>query len=309
MIWLFLSACYCREKIRGYFNVFVPEQNHVVALAIVKEQFGMIVRSQLLARSEQLTVNVVTKNEAAKSELPFAGDNVKVNFFSSGFEEVTLDMMQKDCVYRSESVYYIHSKGAYTQTHENTLMRHAMMNVVVSKWNECFLAIVQDKTDVCGLRFSPFPHAHFAGNFWWSHCAHIERLVPTATFSNFLSIDAPDCHDYSCGRRRCGTEHWVTSHPLTRTYDCLQNHEYIHSYEYLEDMNEFRCVPAPRSHLSPHAIKSRLKHRFFHNYASGAESCLHTLAEYNLIHPNVSLSELSVDTIGSWMQMCARTCQ
>lgn len=294
-------------KIFGYYNVYIPSGNAPHARGIVAEQYKLLNESKLLQATELLTVNVISELEQHEIKLPFDAPNIKINFFKTGGEETSLNMLKAECASRASSVYYIHSKGSYTQTFENTVFRNALMTVIVTNWLECHKAIVNDNCDVCGLRFSPYPHAHFAGNFWWTHCGHINRLVPTNAFERFLSIDAPDCRDYSCGRQRCGYEHWVTSHPLTRAYDCLHNHEYVHSYEYLTDMKEFNCISAPRSHLTPHSIMSRLKHRFFHNYASGADSCQHTLAEYELIHPNVSLSDIGANTVGAWMQMCAKT--
>lgn len=302
----FIYLNLCEAAIFGYYNVYIPGENKEHALRIVDEQLNELRKSQLLKSSESLFVNVISPLPRNEFNMQLEDSNIVVNYAREGGEEITLNQIVANCAGKADLLYYIHSKGSFTQSQENTIMRRALMTAVVTNWPQCVAAITNDNCDVCGLRFSPFPHAHFAGNFWWSHCEHIARLVPTNAFAEFLPIDAPDCRDYSCGRRRCGYEHWVASHPLTRAVDCLSNHQYIHSYEYLDGMNEFKCMAAPRSHLSPHVIKQNLLHRFFHNYASGAESCQHTIAEYALVYPNVSLTEIAANTLGSWMQMCSR---
>ena len=36
--------------------------------------------------------------------------------------------------------------------------------------------------DICGMRFSPTPHAHLPGNMFLARCGYISRLLPPEGF-------------------------------------------------------------------------------------------------------------------------------
>jgi hypothetical protein len=278
-------------------------------MKIVGEQFDLLKSSNLLRVTSTLTVSIVTSVRPETLQLPFKDgvDNIKIRFFESGYEDLALSFMQNTCAAANSStaVYYFHSKGSLNEVHANTVLRGGLMQAIVGDWYGCYDAVASDRSDVCGLRYSPFPHAHFPGNFWWSHCAHISRLVPVNTFSTMLSFDDARCGDSTCGRLRFGSEHWVCSHPFTRPYDCLHNHPYIHSYVRLDHMKEFKCLAAPRPHIAPSLMTKGDNRQFLHHYQTGAESCRHTLAEYGAVYSSVSLNDAPADTIAGWMILCA----
>lgn len=103
------------------------------------------------------------------------------------------------------------------------------MYIVVDRWHDCQRLVADDRCDVCGFRFSPLPHPHYPGNFFWTTCRHVARLLsPTALTVPSLPFDKPGCAEYMLGRGRFGNEHWITSSPQTRPTDCLHNHLYFH---------------------------------------------------------------------------------
>ena len=80
--------------------------------------------------------------------------------------------------------------------------------------------------DTCGLRMTPFPEPHYSGNFFWTRCGYVRKLVDPALYrdnatfrESFESVvKGPD---WCVGSGRYWAEHWVGSHPDILPADCL----------------------------------------------------------------------------------------
>eukprot|EP01039_Chlorochromonas_danica_P008669 gene8669-9552_t len=73
-------------------------------------------------------------------------------------------------------ILYFHNKGSFHPTPENEKVRQLLDCFVLSP--DCLSVL--DDYDTCGMRFAPLPFLHYSGNFWWSTCNHINKLIDPA---------------------------------------------------------------------------------------------------------------------------------
>eukprot|EP01039_Chlorochromonas_danica_P002176 gene2176-2374_t len=73
-------------------------------------------------------------------------------------------------------ILYFHNKGSFHPTPENRQLRQVLDCFVLSP--DCLSVL--DDYDTCGMRFTPLPYLHYSGNFWWSTCNHINKLIDPA---------------------------------------------------------------------------------------------------------------------------------
>lgn len=124
--------------------------------------------------------------------------------------------------------------------------------------------------NVCGTRFSPFPHHHMAGNMWTATCGYIRQLhrpdefgekmetlmVDVLQHAKVSNIPKPTFQQYKdeyfVGRGRFAFEHWVGSHPSIRPCDVYPG-EYLCGYIDVPTLNDEwvpDLQPAPRFPVS-----------------------------------------------------------
>eukprot|EP01039_Chlorochromonas_danica_P002146 gene2146-2341_t len=151
-------------------------------------------------------------------------------------------------------ILYFHNKGSFHPTPENRQLRQVLDCFVLSP--DCLSVL--DDYDTCGMRFTPLPYLHYSGNFWWSTCNHINKLIdPAAVWKNvtFLintykqlqiplpshltnstTISSKDLmfhEDWCIGTGRYFAEAWIGSLPTYRPADCMRSSvdkRYITSY-------------------------------------------------------------------------------
>jgi hypothetical protein len=103
------------------------------------------------------------------------------------FEAATLTMLKAFCDAPGRAphalVYYFHSKGV-TRWHDPLKLRRvedwrAFMEAALFEQPQgCLWSLLYNGSSTCGVNFSPDPHAHFAGNFWWARCDYVRTLPP-----------------------------------------------------------------------------------------------------------------------------------
>ena len=140
-----------------------------------------------------------------------------------GNEVITLHSLWEFCKKNpeTEKVVYLHSKGSFHPSPENTILRKFLTAGALSE--EC--ALVGTQCNVCSTRFSPLPHPHTPGNMWLARCDYIRNLIDPLQFEETMnSIYSPRTNTTQCKRRqpwcvgleRYSAEHWVHSHPSVK---------------------------------------------------------------------------------------------
>ena len=141
----------------------------------------------------------------------------------NGNEVITLHSLWEFCKKnpQTEKVVYLHSKGSFHPSPENTILRKFLTAGALSE--EC--ALVGTQCNVCSTRFSPLPHPHTSGNMWLARCDYIRNLINPLQFEETMnSIYSPRTNTAQCKRRqpwcvgleRYSAEHWVHSHPSVK---------------------------------------------------------------------------------------------
>jgi len=175
-----------------------------------------------------------------------------------GGEDLTLHQLWDYCrvhPYHDTKVVYLHSKGSFHASMDNTNLRKFITRAALSE--EC--ANLPDTCDVCSGRMSPLPHPHTSGNMWVARCDYVAKLVnPTirpedgaaATgglagereMNMMLSINNPQR-----GWGRFFFEHWVHLHPSVRPCDIYPGRDFMwgkpHDVPQGEYEKELRMAP------------------------------------------------------------------
>ena len=240
-------------EIHAFYNVYWSR----AAPRIAEEQLSLLSKSNL--RINQLHVYGIGKNLTRLpmieqwADFPVQYDRL----MPEGNEYITLKGVQDFCrlkvaTGRKAIVLYLHPKGSFHPHRSNELYRKAMNHFVLRDPFPCLQALQSGLCDVCGMRFSREPHAHFPGNIWWADCAYIAQLyAPDVPRTELAGVNLPD---YCIGVGRFASEHWIASHPQLRPCDCLpfsREHFYWYGAEHIENTVSFfdedvQCVPAPR---------------------------------------------------------------
>jgi len=235
----YCEVCDQRFALAGFFHVYGGETNYSTLLApIFSEQLHFLADSELLEKTDELRVtyvgvesNHVTIDKLlAASGAPTSAELLeklaKVRIHERhrmGHEIITLEALWQFCQNSSNAerrVYYIHSKGSYSPSLDNDVLRRNLMHAVASP---CCHGN-QTGGDVCGFRVCPTPHLHYPGNMWTAACRHVSRLVSPRDFSTIMSKIhklVPECYEGAVGAGRFSAEHWIASYPGVIAVDIL----------------------------------------------------------------------------------------
>lgn len=178
-----------KKKTLGFYHVCMI--NHWKN--IVKDQVKLILDSGLYERTDKILVGCVGKDVddlrdllPEKFEIRFHDENIQL------YEIPTLQLLQDACVEDDFLLWYIHTKGAYSETKKSTvyLWRKIMEYFVIEKHEQCYQ--VMDRCDACGIDLRHLAvHFHnaysghfwvFIGNFWWSKSQYIRKLPNITQF-------------------------------------------------------------------------------------------------------------------------------
>ena len=274
--WLFVLFCFLasavgedascllsltRTKVVIFYHLWIKDATDASRVAALAREQLSFVNPQL----QQVRVSSLGPLDSI-DHLQLPSEVQKQTQFSSrlgGEEDVTLHRLWSFCkdADPSQVVAYLHSKGSYTDTENNTRLRKYLTRGVLSE--EC--QNLPSQCDVCSSRMSPVPHPHYSGNMWTARCGYIAKLKDPVHFptdmGNFvahmpeLSGVASPC----VGLDRYAFEHWVNSHPDVRPCDVDANDgpdRYSWDYENVpaDDFPQL-LHPAPRfdldSYLKP----------------------------------------------------------
>lgn len=148
-----------------FYNIYIPNaaEKSSRTMGIVKEQLSELSDSRLLI-SARLYYNVIGQN-ATNDIQRICGNKCKaLNFFEKGDEGLTLRAVYDYCHKHLEKdtlVTYIHDKGSMHPTPKNRHFRHLLTKGAFSDACQT-IGHNGNSCNICGSRFSPFPHHHMA---------------------------------------------------------------------------------------------------------------------------------------------------
>jgi len=253
-----------------FYNIFIPNglKHSGPAIQIVKEQLAALKRSSMWNSTfHQLFYNVIGYNATAEIQQECGPQCHLLQFVQEGDEVLTLQSLHDYCQEHSDSlVTYIHDKGSHHPSKKNNNLRVLLTKSVTS--DACQEVGMRKNTscDVCGARFSPFPHHHMPGNMWTAPCSYIRKLHRPDEFRQRMDdlmdkvlhhakedIPKPSVEQFKIrwfvGTGRFASEHWVTSHPSIRPCDVYAPVEYQRGYKVLPEPSDEWIPdlrPAPR---------------------------------------------------------------
>ena len=207
-------------------------------------------------------------------------DVIHLAHYDEGMERLTLQSVWDYCQQAqnneqeeaADAVIYLHSKGSYTPSPENDLLRRFLTKGALSP--DCASAVsTSSRTsssssssssstttipscNTCSSRFSPLPHSHTSGNMWSASCDYVRRLIPPDKFrkrmgrlSLYRHGDDREKAQPCKGTGRYAFEHWIHSHPTNRPCDLYTSSNFTWNYGGLPtELNDddFRLMEAPR---------------------------------------------------------------
>ncbi len=191
-----------------FFNTFTKQGETKLSQSIILQQLKHIHNQPLLNNA---TIYYTRFGDDTKTDFPMATctnhNQRKCVELSSdeknGDEMDTLQHLYEYCD-RNENendvVMYIHTKGAFTPSKENNILRNILMKAVTS--DQCLSSIssispisssttITDSStdlsqmlsscDTCSTQFHGIP-AHYPGNMWTSKCNYVRKLIPPKAF-------------------------------------------------------------------------------------------------------------------------------
>lgn len=233
-----------------FYNIYIPPNNINNGLRIVSEQLQMRSESSSVAR---VPLYYTLIGAIQETSLPKCENCHQIQAVEEGDEVLTLQAMWEYCNSTIHSeiseasvtprVVYIHTKGSYTPSQNNEVLRRALSKAAFS--SECTERrnSSADECDVCSAHFSLLPFPHVVGNIFVADCTYVSRLIPPKDFplakrklhERVLSASNSELgyhepadlrwqleHPSWVGLDRYAMEHWIHSHPSVRPCDVFR---------------------------------------------------------------------------------------
>jgi hypothetical protein len=228
-----------RRDVAAFYNIYCEGPSYD---GIVKDQITKMEMSGLMDK-----LDIVYYTTMGKDGSNYNISNQKFkhakHFGDVGLEIQTLSLLYQFCHENVKSkVLYFHNKGS---------LHNSPMNMKFREFLDCFnlnphCIDALDNHDICGWRLSPTPFPHFSGNFWWSTCKNINRLVDPLWSTNnetFIILSAK-ISPAVASVDRYFPERWVASAPEFRPADCMSaavDKSYIWGYGFPGGVAEAHC--------------------------------------------------------------------
>jgi hypothetical protein len=146
--------------------------------SVVDEQLELMRTSGLYAKMSRLFVGLLGPDRSA---FDLHDPKIEVVYYESDFtrfEFPTIQFLHQFCQSHDGLVFYLHTKGVFTNSPCTQDWRRYMQHFVIERHDECIRALAE--SDVCGVDWQQHPWPHFSGNFWWARCDYIRRLQDPA---------------------------------------------------------------------------------------------------------------------------------
>lgn len=216
---------------------------------------------------------------------------VEIAAKEDGDESITLQHLYNFCTKNlNDRVVYIHSKGTYTHSWNNRILKKILMKAVSSE--ACLRDMGNNGMDcnTCSSQFAGFP-AHYPGNMWVADCDYISELIPPEDFEQKKSEVAqrmmnatkrivPDSTEDDrwktelddgtvltfktvakwmmdrpswLGTQRYAMEHWLASSPRMKPCDAFSPKDGIptFSYDTIKQKHVFADDMTPKLQTAP----------------------------------------------------------
>ena len=133
-----------------------------------------------------------------------------IDWFDSGFEQVTIQALHQYARTHDGAILYAHTKGAANVSVFQDEWRRSMTYNLVAKWKNARDALASGNFDAVGchwLTAEEYPHISvdtsfpmFGGNFWMATCEYIRSLPPVGTGSrheaeSWIGLNSPRALD------------------------------------------------------------------------------------------------------------------
>lgn len=249
-----------------FYNLYVGRDDHKLqyALRLVNRQIQLL-RSTAKWHSVPLFYTHIGN---PKANFNFDSNAHLLKYTPAADESATLDELHSYCQENTNAlVLYIHSKGTFHPSYANDIYRTFNMRGATSP--ECVNALTRDMDEdgnnndsntaaqfnVCGSRFSAFPHYHFPGNMFLAKCSYVQRLVRPSELPQKMKeivqemkINTTESDAWMYGIDRFAYEHWIGSHPGVKPCDIYPDDSYKFGYDNLPEYNVYQALvqPAPR---------------------------------------------------------------
>jgi hypothetical protein len=225
-------------------------------MAIIREQLTEMKNSRLLG-SAPVFYNVIGSYNATGDIQQECGDQCHaLKYVADADESITLRALHDFCQEQGDDedtlVTYIHDKGSLHPSPDNTNLRIMLTKSAFSDACQTIGTGANSTCNICGARFSPFPHYHVPGNMWTARCSYIRKLIKPDEFAfkmeslmdavfnhtKTAKVPKPTIRQYNVGADvgcgRFALEHWVGSHPSIRPCDVYPG-KYLWGYQNLPE--------------------------------------------------------------------------
>ncbi len=229
------------RSIPVFYNMYSNPEDKKYGIAstarIFKEQMSLLLQEH----------NVFVRSIGAQIDVVVPPDVTLIQHEEEGDETGTLHLLWNYCKNSTDdTVVYIHNKGSFHPSYQNTLLRRFLTRGALSE--ECM--DMPSFCNVCSSRMSPLPHPHTPGNMWAAKCEYIQQLIDPIELSDKMDAIFPHLnmmHASCVGGGRFAAEHWVHSHPSVQPCDLSTNEKYTWGY-YGIPLGKFKMdlKPAPR---------------------------------------------------------------
>jgi len=245
----FLNNTLAKNDLAIFYNVYIPPENTTNALRIVKEQLASRSASVLLSNTTLFYTHIGNLNVA----FPPCHPCTRLAAVPEGDEVLTLQAMYDYCTINpSGRAIYIHSKGSFTRTLKNELLRRVLTKAVFS--DECVKMPKGKQCNVCMAKFLAMPFHCVLGNMFLAECDYINQLIPPKDFTaakeklmrRLWNMTRPELQSELVlekelvdgdwrqnwqfqrpswvGTDRYAMEHWLTSHPRMQPCDVFDGY-------------------------------------------------------------------------------------
>jgi hypothetical protein len=226
-----------------FYNLFVGAESDA-------SRVDQLVSQQMATMNPKIHFPVFVNSIGYRINIP---NTTMLGHYENGTEMITLRSLWTHCKENPlDRVVYLHSKGSYTDTFENGLLRRFLTTGALSR--HC--ANLPETCNVCSSRFSPLPHPHTSGNMWLARCEYVRYLMDPFEFSDRMdefntegSNNGRGNDQAACdGRLRYSAENWIASHPSVKPCDLYPNPKFKWGYLGLPRTRTFdvALAPAPR---------------------------------------------------------------
>ena len=245
-----------KNDIAIFYNVYIKENDTARGIKIVNEQLEARASSPTLSRTMLYYNHIGDINV----RFPLCEPCLRLNISRSGNEVMTLQALHRYCAANPNArVIYIHSKGTYTSTVKNDMLRRVLTK---GAFSDLCAHMTGEKggenavCNVCAAKINAIPFHSVPGNMFVAECSYVNLLTEPRQYAQKREKMMEELHSLSSssldslgflskpsirwqfyrpswiGLERYAMEHWICSHPSFQGCDL-----YNTSFSYMNPPN------------------------------------------------------------------------